>query len=83
MAEPPRYRCRDCGNDTRFRAKANVAVDVIVDGRGEITKLDLESQMLEDDPKVTEVTDCLSCGGVNILDLEKESKDIDHTERNG
>ncbi len=83
MAEPPRYRCRDCGNDTRFRAKANIAVDVIVDGRGEVTTLDLESQMLEGDPKVIEVTDCLSCGGVNILDLEKESENVEDKERDG
>ena len=83
MEEPPRYRCRDCSNDTRFRAKANIVVDVIVDGRGKITKLDLESQMLEDDPQVTEVTDCLKCGGLNILDLEKESEDIDHKNRDG
>lgn len=83
MAKPPRYRCRDCGNDTRFRAKANIVVDVIVDGRGEVTKLDLESQMLEDDPRVKEVTDCLICGGVNISDLDKESEDSDNRNRDG
>lgn len=75
MEDAIRYRCRQCGNDTRFRAKASAGIDVTVNGRGEIIKIDMESQLVEDDnpPKVSEVTDCLVCGGMDIAQERDDS----------
>jgi len=75
MADKPRYRCRNCGNDAKFRARAKLIADSItVDGYGNIINLDPESYIIDEKspPEVLEVTDCLSCGGVSIEDFEQE-----------
>jgi DNA-directed RNA polymerase subunit RPC12/RpoP len=63
-----RYKCSNCGNDSRFRALAKFNdCEVIVDGSGELLDPCFDSQVNDpEDVEILEVRDCLECGSTKV-----------------
>lgn len=78
-----RYKCLVCGSESRFKALADANIEVIVDGSGNILKIDLHQVVEQQELNITEVTDCLECGASgpeSIIDQEKDSGGKDESE---
>ena len=78
---PSRYKCLVCGNESRFKALADAHIEAIVDGSGNILKVDLDQVIENQEMKITEVTDCLECGATGSESIVDQTEDSG--EKNG
>jgi len=69
-----RYKCLVCGNISRFKALATAQVEIIVDGFGNIIKVDLDQMIEDSELEIQEVTDCMKCGASGPDSIVDESK---------
>ncbi len=78
-----RYKCLICGNTDRFKALATAQIEIIVDGSGNLIKVDVDQVVNDTELEIQEVTDCMSCGASgpeSIKDLSEHPPGEDKDE---